>query len=269
MNNMDIELYGVLTVQDIEQVLPALPFLRVLSYLDAKTLGRCILVNKAWRAACEASELWDKFCKELWHDKAWVPEALLTMDDKREAYACSLKEGCRNDITEEELCKFTWNFVFRNTILTYRALPPIRRYFHLEGHKLTAPKDDPLEMASGSREHTWTLLKPGNMLCVQTPLNRYPYLRISRTQDWGWCMENNWVYFLSDHKAGSNPGLGKEGDTEELSQREWMMFAFIGDNDEDGGDDDGGDYDDDEDNYDEDYEVYMGEEQFGDSDAEM
>jgi hypothetical protein len=31
------------------------------------------------------------------------------MEDKRKAYASSLKEGSRNNITEEELCEFTWN----------------------------------------------------------------------------------------------------------------------------------------------------------------
>ena len=37
-------------------------------------------------------------------------------------------------------------------------------------------------------------------------VNQYPFLRVSRTESWGWMMENAWVLLTQDSKSGPNPG---------------------------------------------------------------
>lgn len=85
--------------------------------LDARTLARCACINKTWRAAAEEDYLWAGHCKRLWGSPgdrlAMVPPAIRSLPLLKQAYARSLIDARRTEITSEELCRFAWRFKLR------------------------------------------------------------------------------------------------------------------------------------------------------------
>jgi len=196
-------------LQDPIALLPPLAAQHVLSHLDVTSLCNCSRVCKEWKAHVDSDTFWAPHCQLLWSTKVWVPERLRSMENKKLAYKLSLEDAKRTHITEEELCQFTWNFSFKYYVagalfpLLQEAVQPLHRYFHRD-RTMTAPKDDPLTF---EETYVWDFRKSKDGrrgLFVQ--VNRYPSLEISRMTDWSWRMENMWVTFESNHKAGPNPG---------------------------------------------------------------
>ncbi|KAK4585832.1 hypothetical protein RGQ29_023158 [Quercus rubra] len=104
--------------------------LKILSYLDARSVALSLLVSRAWHAVSSTDRLWASKLEELWLGKAHIPRlSQIRGLSKLAAYSLAVMDGKRNRIMKEDLCDHVWEFHFNKhqtigeiLILTGRAL---------------------------------------------------------------------------------------------------------------------------------------------------
>lgn len=191
--------------------------MKILTYLDARSLALSLLVSRGWHGVASSDRLWSPMCKELWIGKAHIPRgSILPGLSKLESYSRAMLDGKRVRIRREDLCDHAWEFHFTKGAPEYwRNLDPfwkgtgplMHRYFHPDG-SLSADPDD---VVWGGHECCYTVVTSiflnGNIREHYVRINRWPQLCVSRRKDWGWEL-SNFLYAYS-----SIPDPYKEGGT--------------------------------------------------------
>ncbi|KAL8262842.1 hypothetical protein R6Q59_024191 [Mikania micrantha] len=211
-NKKDGDLQDPLTVCGSDMML------MILSHLDAHSLASTLLVSQQWRTLASSDTIWSKQCEELWAQKAHLPRFLRTKGlSKLSAYSLSVEDGKRTRVMKEDLWDHSWEFHFREMAPDYwRNLdpywtgedPPMHRYFHPDGSQ-TADSND---QVWGGHESCYSIvtsfLANGKMREHYVRINRWPQMRISRRQDWGWEMSNHLYCYSSVPDAHMQGGTG-------------------------------------------------------------
>lgn len=68
--------------------------LNILSRLDVKSLGKCIVVSKEWKDVDVSDALWEKHIRESWERKVYIdPKALSPSLRSIQAFSISISES--------------------------------------------------------------------------------------------------------------------------------------------------------------------------------
>ncbi|KAJ4803237.1 F-box domain containing protein [Rhynchospora pubera] len=192
---------------------------KILNFLDARSVARCIAVSHGWQTVAISDRLWaPRQCSELWADKAHIPRCSQVRGISRlTAYSLSVMDGKRVRITREDLCDHVWEYRFKSTAPEYwRNLdptwkltgPPMRRYFHQDG-TLTA---DPGDTVWGGHECSYSIITSfvgdGRIREHYVRINRWAPMTVSRLEDWSWMMSNDIYYYTSVPDADKPGGTG-------------------------------------------------------------
>ncbi|KAI9390392.1 hypothetical protein POPTR_008G175200v4 [Populus trichocarpa] len=192
--------------------------LRVLNNLDARSVARCLVVSRSWNCVASSDLLWTSKCEELWHGKAHLPRLSLVRGvSKLDAYSLSVMDGKRTRIAKDDLCDHVWDFHFTKVAPEYwRNLdpywkgngPPMHRYFHQDGSQTADPDDK----VWGGHECCYSIVTSmvggGKIREHYVRINRWLPLAVSRKQDWGWEMSNNFYCYSSVPDAYKEGGTG-------------------------------------------------------------
>lgn len=191
----------------------------VFDLLDPWSLQRSSFVSRKWRKMAVEERRWQKFCSDLWKDKAYIPEAIRTRTPSSAAYWSSLRDSTRDVITRDELCSFVWTFRFKHQDLPWmlshpfwRFMPVLYRRFHPDS-TISATADDPIFgrhetvwrfTSAGSEDHSTDVDSQGGSSCTGSQgkkirVNHWPALTLARRRDWGWQMQNHYVMYQSLH----------------------------------------------------------------------
>ncbi|KAK9806004.1 hypothetical protein WJX73_003769 [Symbiochloris irregularis] len=171
----------------------------ICKHLGPKDLQVCSRVSHAFRQAAVQNAIWEPLCEALWSDKKCVPARDRTELSARQRYRLSLLQAKDIEISSAELCSLTWLFRFKRSAGDYwvsmdpfwtREGPLCKRTF-TENGEYTAVQPDPFthDFAFRWRFAKTKQGKKGHYIKV----NNFPSLVLSRTKNWGWRMENEWV----------------------------------------------------------------------------
>ncbi|KAL9237739.1 hypothetical protein vseg_012252 [Gypsophila vaccaria] len=193
--------------------------MRVFGRLDARSLVYSLLVSRFWFSLASSDLLWSPLCEQLWVGKAHIPRRSKVPGlSKVACYSRAVTDGKRVRITRDDLCDHAWTFHFTETAPTYwKNIDPywtgegplLRRYFNPDG-SLTA---DPEDKVWGGHESTYTVVTSvtvdgGVTRENYVRVNRWPRMRVSRRQDWGWDLSNVIVRYSSIPDAEKDGGTG-------------------------------------------------------------
>ncbi|GAQ79024.1 hypothetical protein KFL_000230050 [Klebsormidium nitens] len=193
--------------QDPVEVLGEDVFLRILGFVDSRALATCTLVCKSWGGLAREDGLWEQHLDELCRGKAAVPKVALTAESKMVAFGACLRDAKRAKIMVQDLCGTAFEFRFkwsagdfwRNLDPSWRSEPPFIRVFHPDNVVSPGPNDTVFN------DMTWKFTKtkdgkPGRYVRI----NQWPSLNVSRTENWGWTLQNCWVIYssMSDSEMG-------------------------------------------------------------------
>jgi hypothetical protein len=186
--------------QDPVEVLGEDVFLNVLGYLDCHALVACTLVCKSWENLVRDDVLWLRHYEELCKEKAAIPKAALQAESKMAAFGTCVQDAKRAKITVDDLCSTAFEFRFkwsagdfwRNLDPSWRSEPPFIRIFHPHNVVSPGPNDTVFN------DMTWKFTKskdgkPGRYVRI----NQWPSLTVSRSENWGWTLQNCWVTYTS------------------------------------------------------------------------
>ncbi|KAL8171462.1 hypothetical protein V2J09_023266 [Rumex salicifolius] len=189
---------GAAAGQDLLVALGPDVMMKILSYLDARTVALSLLVSRGWHGMASSDSLWSPMCQALWIGKAHIP-SILPGVSKMETYSRAMLDGKRVRIRREDLCDHAWDFHFAKGAPEYwRDLdpylkgtgPPMHRYFHPDG-SLSADPDD---LVWGGHACCYTVVTSifhdGKIREHYVRINRWPQLFVSRRKDWGWEMSS-------------------------------------------------------------------------------
>jgi len=192
--------------------LPYEIFTNILSYLEPVHLSKTSLVSQQWNEGSNSNYVWDTLCRLLWQDKVYVPDEITQIKndgDPKLAYENSIKDMERQYLTQEELCKFTWSFRFKEAAGEHwvendpwwHGQPPQRSMF-LPGGKTKYVDDNNQTKARAPRmERRWKFIShaagrdgpEGAFIQV----NNYPPYIVSRYRNGGFIMQSCWVVYTS------------------------------------------------------------------------
>lgn len=204
--------------------LPEELVLYVLHFLEMNDLGRCASVCSNWKRLADDDSLWMEICKERWEGKQtkakWlnrfkyqdgeshkVTQGRITW---KQLYFEAEQDATRTKITKEELCNIKWDFQFHGVPNHYQH--PIFKDDHT--------------FVLNSRIMRWRFVEEeegehGPQMFIQ--VDQYPFLSISRTDDWGWQLINNYVTFLSE---GNTPADPSKKQKKEQTNRWWFLLPL-------------------------------------------
>ncbi len=192
-------------------------FTAVLAHLEPRSLLKCALVSRPWRAAAGADALWRPACERAWAGKSHAPSAAALaalppgggpLWKRRFLFADADRR--RSALGSHELASFEWRFRFKRTAgVSWSEIDPwwrrkndadaIRRRFRPLGPGRRAgtlaapPGAAPDAFDNPASPLRWQMLANGNVQVEQ-----YPPLRSSRVPaTWGWRLENEWVLFFT------------------------------------------------------------------------
>jgi hypothetical protein len=188
---------------------------RIFRLLNPRQLLKCNLVSLNWHRAATLPELWEEICQERWNGKVYTPAAGQTNLTWKQKYlkAESDRHSSANSITFTELTSFDWKFRFKRTAGSwFQEKDPywvhgkdeskmMRRKFVADGSIFQAPEGDPFHdvdrVSSDDGENMkWRFTRSGDV-----QVESYPPLRVRRTPDWGFILENAWVLLIADLKV--------------------------------------------------------------------
>ncbi|KAM4127534.1 hypothetical protein ACJW30_02G097200 [Castanea mollissima] len=157
--------------------------LKILSYLDARSVALSLLVSRAWHAVSSTDRLW----------------------------------ASKNRIMKEDLCDHVWEFHFNKAAPDYwRNLDPywkgtgrpMRRYFHPDGSQSA----DPGDKVWGGHECCYltvtSIVGEDKIREHYVRINRWPRMSVSRKQDWSWELSNHLYSYSSIPDADKEGGTG-------------------------------------------------------------
>ncbi|GAB4851405.1 hypothetical protein Ancab_030808 [Ancistrocladus abbreviatus] len=192
--------------------------MRILGYLDARSVALSLLVSRDWHGAASSDRLWGPMCEELWIGKVHIPRWSIAPGlSKLTTYSRAMMDSSRARIMREDLCDHVWEFHFNRGASDYwRNLdpywkgtgPPMRRYFHPDG----SHSADPGDKVWGGHESCYSVVTgsftDGRIREHYVRINRWPHLCISRRHDWGWEMSNFLCAYTSIPDACKEGGTG-------------------------------------------------------------
>jgi hypothetical protein len=191
--------------------------LHILRHIEPRYLLNAALVCKRWHALATSDAVWQPVCEILWEGKSYVPAKGLDLPTWKERYLRSDYERKRKKISFTELTTFEWRFRFKRTAGAWWAqIDPywvhnkdesrmMRRRFAVDGTFQAIGQNDPL--MDPHMAMSWRFVGDG----VQ--VEEFPVLQCSRTRDWGFVLENQWVIFKADlplngpHSSGVKPAF--------------------------------------------------------------
>jgi hypothetical protein len=100
------------------------------------------------------------------------------------SFYVSLADGHRTRAVKDDICSYTWRMTFKNNPDAY---PDWESSFHSDMTLTSEPNPNP------GVNMTWCFYGSED---EYVRVGQYPPLIISRLPDWGWRMENQYVYFL-------------------------------------------------------------------------
>lgn len=183
--------------------------LKILLCLDSQTLATCLRVSKSWGSLVKDDLLWLRHYEELCKGKAAVPQAALSAPSKLAAFGICVQDSQRTKIMVEDLCGTAFEFRFkwsagefwRNLDPSWRSEPPFIRVFHPNNVVSPGPNDTVFN------DMTWRFTKSRDgKLGRYVRINQWPSLSVSRSENWGWILQNCWVTYTSI----PNSELGKK-----------------------------------------------------------
>lgn len=175
----------------------------IMSRMDLKTLLVAATVCETWRGVARHDAIWRPRCKELWENKkffsSWV---LLENTSMWRKFFLSILDAKRERPTKEELCSMTWKFEMKRAP---RYLRELEATFSENGttrvenfremrwcfFNYIGPEHPHLEHCGEGAAQNQIVPAGSLRICV----GPYPPLRISRTHEWGWRLENDWVIY--------------------------------------------------------------------------
>ncbi|GAB4843690.1 hypothetical protein Ancab_013654 [Ancistrocladus abbreviatus] len=204
--------------QDPLDVLGPDLMMKILGYLDARSVALSLLVSRGWHGVASSDRLWAPMCEELWIGKAHIPRwSIVPGLSKLITYSRAMIDRRRARITREDLCDHVWEFHFTRGAPDYwRNLdpywkgtgPPMRRYFHPDG----SHSADPGDKVWGGHESCYSVVTgsftDGRIREHYVRINRWPHLCVSRRQDWGWELSNCLCEYSSIPDAYKEGGTG-------------------------------------------------------------
>lgn len=182
----------------------------IFRHLSPRQLLKCNLVSASWHRAASLPQLWEEICIERWKGKVYIPAAgqpNLTWKQKYLKAESDRQIAAAPSISLNELATFDWKFRFkRHAGSSYlQEIDPywvhgkdeskmMKRKFLSDGNIFRAPEDDPFhDVYNGESEMTWKFTNSGDVQVEQ-----YPPLRVKRSSDWGFILENQWVLLIAD-----------------------------------------------------------------------
>jgi hypothetical protein len=179
--------------------------LRIFRLLPPRQLLKCNLVSYQWHQAANLPDLWEEICHNRWKGKVYIPAAGQTNLTWKQKYlrAESDRQHSAATITLAELTTFEWKFRFKRTAgAWFQETDPywvhgkdeskmMRRRFIANGSIFQAPEGDPFKIED--EEMKWKFTLAG-----EVQVEQYPPLRVRRTTDWGFTLENAWVLLIAD-----------------------------------------------------------------------
>jgi F-box-like len=203
-------------MQDSSEIMPSLDptkiftddiLVRIFRLLPARQLFKCNLVSSHWHRAANLPEIWEEICQTRWEGKVYIPAAGQTNLTWKQKYlkAESDRQHSAASITFTELTTFDWRFRFKRQAGTwFQETDPywvhgkdeskmMRRRFIADGSVFRAPEGDPFHDDDNEEEMKWKFTRSG-----EVQVEHYPPLRIRRTPDWGFLLENAWVVLVAD-----------------------------------------------------------------------
>ncbi|KAG7668231.1 hypothetical protein Ndes2526B_g01052 [Nannochloris sp. 'desiccata'] len=193
---------------------------RIFRLLPPRHLLKCNLVSSHWHRAATLPDLWKEICRDRWKNKVYIPAAGQINLTWKQKYlkAESDRQHSAATITFTELTTFEWKFRFKRTAGTwFQETDPywvngkdeskmMRRRFIAEGNIFQAPKGDPFRDEIDGEEMKWKFTRDG-----EVQVEHYPPLRVRRTPEWGFILENPWVLLIADLPTGGPFVLGIQG----------------------------------------------------------
>ncbi|XP_072963673.1 probable E3 ubiquitin ligase complex SCF subunit sconB [Typha angustifolia] len=190
---------------------------KILAFLDARSVAQCIVVSLRWHCVAASDRIWGPKCQELWMGKAHIPRSSQVRGaSKLESYSVSIMDAKRTRIMKEDLCDHVWEYRFKEIAPEYwRNLDPswkgtgspMRRYFHPDGSHTADPDDE----VWGGHECTYSIITSymgdGKIKEHYVRINRWPPMAVLRKEDWSWELSNH-IYCYN-----SFPDADKEGGT--------------------------------------------------------
>ncbi|XP_078173584.1 uncharacterized protein LOC144567343 [Carex rostrata] len=188
---------------------------KILNFLDARSVARCLVVSRRWHNVATSDRLWAHRLSELWTGKAHIPRCAQVRGLSRlRAYSLSVMDSKRVRITREDLCDRVWEYRFKATAPEYwRNLDPswtntgrpMWRYFHPDGTHTA----DPGDKAWGGHESNYSIITSyvgdGRIRQHYVRINRWAPMTVSRLEDWSWQMSND-IYFYTSLPDTEKPG---------------------------------------------------------------
>ena len=203
----------------------------ILSFLSAESLLCTIRVCRGWARTASNDALWWPLCMQLWKGKMLVPQrftkASISTDAENmraiDAYFGSLRDGQRNQLTEEELlgCHWQLTFQFDHRVINMQEedLSDLNQNDSIETATFRADGTFVSSVAgapSSTRLLRWQLSSPhivspghnssvtpglheeglGSATCSRSVvrIGAYPLLKVRRIPEtWGWAMCNRFV----------------------------------------------------------------------------
>lgn len=166
---------------------------KIFSFLTEDELLVVSLVCRAWRTAARHDRVWLPLCHALWATKKFVPKDVLYSGRPawRQFYESRL-DARRERLTVEELCTFRWRFGIKSAIGIQGSM---EGRFQTNGIATVGVFAD-MHWSIVEDNCTDSSSHPGEQQPMKISVNQYPLLTVSRTFDWGWKLENEWVVYL-------------------------------------------------------------------------
>ena len=239
----------------------------IFSMLSRGELARCALVSSSWARQASTSSLWDELCRRTWSGRYVSDETrALRPTEPAKALQLSLTESKQEFITEEELCKLTWSFRFKEAAgEDWTDTDPwwlgekARTLRFMPDGRVTG--DDPND--SDSDLMHWKLYDGCILRVSHVELGGFPAEKLIRHKtNWGFIFHSTWVVYTSfpmerctDDVYVSDAALSRRlrqwqhREAHEYNEGELLDSSdeYDDDDDDDGDDDDGDDDDDDQD----------------------
>lgn len=198
---------------DPATVLGEWALLIVFSHLEARDLARCAGVSRRWCGLAATEKLWEPLWEEASHGKFILPqvhaEAAIS---KFSAFRTAQQDAKRLTITQEELCAIVWDFIFKpdagdwwtDNDPYWNGAEPMRRVFNNDySCAFLGPVPPMFAEEVQQWDFRWEFTRSrhgrrGQFVRVRVVgLPPWPSMLVTRREDWGWMLENEWVTYQS------------------------------------------------------------------------
>lgn len=165
---------------DFLAILPEELTILIFSFLPPHDLNTCQLINTTAHRVADTNFLWRDLCIHRWQDKFVQKSQWDLISDPQPKQRLKLvywtqeRDSKRKTITVDELTDSTWSLHFHQS-------QGARDYPLFE-------KNNRFVMHIYLNSFNWKINSAGNV-----QIDEYPEMVVSRTEDWGWMLENGYA----------------------------------------------------------------------------